>query len=164
MRGSESRRTRNLWGLVGRGVLWESTLLTALLMRIPLNKSGPAIARKRFKIFGNFGGRTRTRTLDPLIKSPSRAVVLKELFSQRVAKRCVKRQYLGFGFPNGMRPHRCRNGVSNSPDAGTIYRESSAASAVRNSRHSASEVEHSNRWKRPCLHRHSSCFLDIFDQ
>jgi hypothetical protein len=57
-----------------------------------------------------YGGRTRTRTLDPLIKSLSRAVVLKELFSQSVAKRRVKGQHLAVDFPNGMRPHR-RNGV-----------------------------------------------------
>jgi hypothetical protein len=50
------------------------------------------------------GGRTRTRTLDPLIKSPSRAVILKELFSQRVAKRRLKDQYLAVYFPNGTAP------------------------------------------------------------
>jgi hypothetical protein len=50
------------------------------------------------------GGRTRTRTLDPLIKSPSRAVVLEELFSQRVAKWRLKGQYLAAYFPNGTAP------------------------------------------------------------
>jgi hypothetical protein len=42
--------------------------------------------------------------LDPLIKSPPRAVVLKVLFSQRVAKRRVKGQYLAVDFPNGVAP------------------------------------------------------------
>ena len=39
--------------------------------------------------------------MDPLIKSPSRAVVLKVLFSQIVAKRRLKGQYLAVYFPNG---------------------------------------------------------------
>jgi hypothetical protein len=42
--------------------------------------------------------------LDPLIKSPQRAAVLKELFSQRVAKRCVKGQRLAVDFPNVIAP------------------------------------------------------------
>jgi hypothetical protein len=42
--------------------------------------------------------------LDPLIKSPSRAVVLKELFSQSFTKRRVKGQHLAVDFPNGIAP------------------------------------------------------------
>src|SRR6516225_4117341 len=74
-----------------------------------------------------FGGRTRTRTLDPLIKSPSRAVILKELFSQRVAKRRLKGQYLAVYFPNGTALAQVQRRQSHealkAASAATIYRE-----------------------------------------
>jgi transposase len=44
-------------------------LPTALLTPEARTNSDPNIFCKRFKLFENFGGRTRTRTLDPLIKS-----------------------------------------------------------------------------------------------
>jgi hypothetical protein len=82
-------------------------------------------------IFDFIGGCTRTRTLDPLIKSPSRAVVLKELFSQRVAKRRVKGQYLAVDFPNGIAPPQVQRRIQidnlvrrlKAASAGTIYQE-----------------------------------------
>jgi hypothetical protein len=50
-------------------------------------------------------------TLDPLIKSPSRAVVLKELFSQSLAKRRVRGQHLAVDFPNGIAPARVQRRI-----------------------------------------------------
>ena len=69
--------------------------------------------------------------MDPLIKSPSRAVVLKELFSQSLAKRRVKDQRLAFDFPNGTAPAQVQRRIQidnphealKAAGAGTIYRE-----------------------------------------
>jgi hypothetical protein len=63
--------------------LLRPTFLTALLIQAARTKRGPLWVSKQFKSPLNFGGRTRTRTLDPLINSQRNSIDLAKIFPNR---------------------------------------------------------------------------------